>query len=68
MTVTMRRQTPCLHLVKRQHQALDRILGGSNLRRRHLCEIFLLQHLAVRDCETRVGLELGRFVLGLSDI
>ena len=37
----MRRQPPRLDLVEREHQPLDRVLGGGDLGRRHLREVLL---------------------------
>ena len=68
MTVTVGRKAPGLHLVERQHQALDRVLGGRDLRRRHLREVLLLQHLAVGHGETRVDIELRRLALALAEV
>ena len=47
------------HLVERQHQARDRVLGGGDLGRAHLREVLLLQHLAVGHGEARVELDLA---------
>ena len=65
VAVRMRRQPPRLHLVERQHQPLDRVLGGGDLGRRHLREILLLQHLAVGHREPRVDLDLRLLALAL---
>ena len=54
----MRRKTPGLDLVERQHQPLDRGLGGGDFGRRHLREVLLLQQLAVGHREARVDLDL----------
>ena len=55
-----------LHFVERQHEPLDRFLGGRDLARRHLGEVFFLQHLAVGDGQPHIGFELRRFALGLA--
>ena len=52
-------EPPRLHLVERQHQPLDRLLGGGDLGRRHLGEILLLQHLAIGHREAGVDLGLA---------
>ena len=59
MAVAVRREAPRLHLVEREHQPLDRLLGGGDLGRRHLREVLALQQLAVGDGEARVDLVLG---------
>ena len=61
MTVRMRRQPPRAHFGERQHQALHRLLGGGDLGRGHLREVFLLQHLAVGHRHARVELDLLLF-------
>ena len=58
MAMRMRRKPPRLHLIERQHQPLDRGLGGGDLGRRHLGEILLLQELAVGHREPRVDFDL----------
>ena len=68
VAVPVGRQPARLHLVERQHQPLDRVLGGGDLGRRHLREILLLQHLAVGDREARVDLELRLLVASRSPL
>ena len=63
LAAPVRRQPPRLHLVERQHQPLDRVLGGGDLRRAHLREILFLQHLAIGHGEARVDLELAASLL-----
>ncbi len=68
VTMTVRRKPPRLHLVERQHEPLDRLLGGGDLGRRHLREVLLLQHLAVGHGQPRVDLDVGRRPLLLAEI
>ena len=55
-------EPPRAHEIERQRQARDRLLGGGDLCRGHLREIFFLQHLAVGDGQPSVDLHLG-FIL-----
>src|SRR5262245_52115901 len=66
MAVAVGREAARLDLVERKHEALDGVLGGRDLRRCHLREVLLLQHLAVGHGETRIELELRRLALGLA--
>ena len=62
----MRRKTPGLDLVERQHQPLDRGLGGGDLGGRHLREVLLLQQLAVGHREPGVDLDVAGVALELA--
>ena len=62
MAASILRETPCANLIERQRQARDGVLGRRDLRRRHLREIFLLQHFTIRDSQPRIDLDF-RLVL-----
>ena len=59
----MRRQAARAHLVERQHQLADGVLGGRDLGRRHLREILALQKLPVRHREPRVEFDFALLAL-----
>ena len=54
-----------LAFVERKHQPLDRLLGRGDFLRRHLGEVFLLQHLLVGDGEAHVDFEFAHLALQL---
>ena len=62
MTVRMRREPAGAHLGERQHEPFHRLLGGGDLGRGHLREVFLLQHLAFGHGHARVELDLLLFL------
>jgi hypothetical protein len=61
VTMQMRGEPSCAQPRERQRQTFDRVLGGGDLGRGHLREVFSLQHFAVRHGHAGIEFDAALF-------